>query len=197
MWDLLGKTKPSQADLDRAKSQEVGLMRKLAIVLAALLVVAIIIAVIAVIVWGGKEETLSWPCYLEVGQSIQTSDKLVTVTSAARTHSYDRVGDNGTHTETASAGKVFIIIDVEVQNVGSATFSARRFDFSLSDSAAFPYYAGVYAANDGFSYAQLYSAQRVRGKILFEVPEEASDLEVAYDFSYGWEEPKLAIWQLQ
>jgi hypothetical protein len=46
-------------------------------------------------------------------------------------------------------------------------------------------------------FKELYQNQKMRGKVLFEVPEDAKGLKIQYDFGSLFTKVKLASWELE
>ncbi len=115
---------------------------------------------------------------LKVGETAKTSKIEVTVVAVQKTQSYSYLGSvsGDTYVENAKPGKIFILADAEIKNVGSDNVLASTSDFSVTDSDGYKYDSEVYMGDDGLKFQELYSNQRTRGKILFEVPQSASGL---------------------
>lgn len=99
--------------------------------------------------------------------------------------------------EWASEGKVFLILDVKVKNVGTEERYAYSGDFWLVDSNGnkFEYDSRTYSLDGGFESVDLYQNQKTEGKILFEIPEDATGLRVQFNLGTSYE-PLLATWQI-
>lgn len=121
---------------------------------------------------------------LKVGETAKTSEKEVTVFSAKRTKSYnyhstiseENVVDN------ATVGKIFVLADVEIKNIGSGRVSVHTSSFSVTDSEGYKYEKKIYWGDDNLQFQLIYQNQKSRGKVLFEVPETAQNLKLQYDF---------------
>ena len=87
---------------------------------------------------------------------------------------------------------------IEIKNIGSDRAYVGSSDFSMMDSEGFKYDPELYYGNDGFEMIkELYQNQKVRGKVLFEVPEDAKGLKIQYDFGSLFAGVKLASWELE
>ena len=102
-----------------------------------------------------------------------------------------------TLTEEAKPGKVFIIADVLIKNIGSDRVYVALDSFSLVDSRGYKYDPGIYFGDDGLeALKELYPGERTRGKIIFEIPESATGLKIQYDFGDFFTGVKLATWKI-
>lgn len=126
---------------------------------------------------------------LAIGTSAKNSQQQVTMRSAIKTSSYDW---GSGYAEHAASGYVFLIVDVLVENIGSKDFYATNGDTSLADVDGFRHEWKIYMADDDFNSVQLFPGQKTQGKILFEIPETATGLKLAYDF--GVLEACVATW---
>jgi len=136
---------------------------------------------------------------LAIGGTASNPDRTVTVFSAKKVPSYTWVGSSSSYkfTENAKAGYTFIIIDAEVKNIGSDRMYASSGDFSVSDSEGNRYDPEMYVGDDGLGYfKELYKSQKVRGKVVFEVPLNANNLILYYDFGNLFSGTKLASWKI-
>ncbi len=136
---------------------------------------------------------------LKIGETAKTSTIEVTVFSAQKTKSYEYYSDilGKTMTQEATPGKIYILVDAEIKNVGADSIYAGASEFSVTDSEGYKYDPELYYGNDGLDIMkELYKNQKMRGKILFEVPESAKDLKIIYDFGDLLVGPKLASWSL-
>lgn len=123
---------------------------------------------------------------LEVGETAKTSKIEVTVISAKKTKSYDYYSDiwEETRTEEAKQGKTYVLVEAEIKNTGSDSAFVGSTEFSMTDSEGYKYDPeALYYGDDGLEMIkELYQNQKMRGKILFEIPENARDLKLQYDF---------------
>jgi hypothetical protein len=136
---------------------------------------------------------------LRIGETAKTSKIEVTVYSAQKTKSYDYYSDilEEIMTEDARPGKTFILVDAEIKNVGSDSAYVGSTEFSASDSEGYRYDPAFYYGDDGLEIIkQLYQNQKMRGKLLFEVPESAQNLKLQYNFGNLFTGTKLASWSI-
>jgi hypothetical protein len=132
-----------------------------------------------------------------IGQAASGDNAEATVWSAQKTRAYNWTtgGSAYTFTEEAENGTVFLIIDAEVKNTGSGTLYASTGDFGLVDGAGNRYEPGLYYGDESFGYLhELSGNQKIRGKILFEIPPDARDLNVSYDFGTRYGGTRVASW---
>ncbi len=137
---------------------------------------------------------------LKVGETANTSKIAVTVISAKKTDHYEYYSDilKETRIEQVSPGNTFVLVEIEIKNIGSDRTYEGSSDFSMVDSEGFKYDPELYYGNDGLEMIkELYQNQKMRGKVLFEVPEDAKGLKIQYDFGSLFTGVKLASWELE
>ena len=137
---------------------------------------------------------------LNIGETAKTSKVEVTVFSAKKTKSYNYYSDvfKTNVTEEAKPGKIFILVDAEIKNVGSDRVFVGASEFSITDSEGYKYDPIPYLGSDELeTIKELYQNQKMRGKILFEVPEKAQNLRLQYDFGDLFIGTKLASWSIK
>ena len=137
---------------------------------------------------------------LKVGETAKTSKIEVTVISAKKTNHYEYYSDilKETMIEEASPGKIFILAEIEIKNIGSDRAYVGSSEFSMTDSEGYRYDPELYYGNDELEmFKELYQNQKMRGKVLFEVPEDATGLKIQYDFGSLFTKVKLASWELE
>ena len=133
-----------------------------------------------------------------IGQAASGDNAEATVWSARKTRAYNWTTSNYTFTEEAESGTTYLIIDAEVKNTGSDTLYASTGDFSLADGAGNRYEPGLYYGDESFGYLhELSQNEKTRGKILFEIPPEARDLKIFYDFGIGYGGTEVASWPVE
>lgn len=134
---------------------------------------------------------------LNIGETAKTSELEVTVKTAEVTDSfsyYDSIWEERM-TERADPEKTFVIIEVEIKNVGNDEETAYAGEFSVTDSEGYRYeqdYKTYYFDDEALGLVSLYPNQKAKGKILFEIPEDATELKIQYNF--GLWDVKLASW---
>jgi len=135
---------------------------------------------------------------LKLGEVAKTSKMEVVVISAEKTVSYY----NSLWEEDVEAekGKLFVIVETELKNVGSDVEYADPDDFSMSDSEGFKYdpEGGFLGADieNALKYTKLLPGERIAGKLVFEVPETVTGLKVKYNFGGIFGKPIIASWTL-
>lgn len=137
---------------------------------------------------------------LNIGETAKTSKVEVTVFSAKKTKSYNYYSDvfKTNVTEEAKPGKIFILVDAEIKNVGSDRIFVGASEFSITDSEGYKYDPVFYLGNDKLEdFKELFQNQKMRGKVLFEVPEKAQNLRLQYDFGNLFTGTKLASWPIK
>jgi uncharacterized secreted protein with C-terminal beta-propeller domain len=141
----------------------------------------------------GSDTTMN----LKIGETAQTTKREVTVYSVQKSSTYTWRGSSSgnIYTETAPPGKIYIMANVQVKNIGSDSLYASGGDFSIADSNGFKYDQSYASIDNEFHSQELFPNQRTSGIVMFEVPINATNLKLVYDFgSFG--SVKLAIWSL-
>jgi len=136
---------------------------------------------------------------VSIGQSVSNPERQVTVFSAQKnpTYTWRGAASSYTYTEQPKPGNTFIIVDTDIKNIGSDRIYASSGDFSMSDSEGNRYDPEFYAGDDGLSILQeLYKNQKTRGKLIFEVPQNAKKLKLYYDLGNLFTGTKLASWSV-
>lgn len=133
-----------------------------------------------------------------IGMPISGDAVQATVWSARRTQSYNWSTGNYNFTEEAENGTTWLIVDAEVKNTGQDTLYASTGDFSLLDGTGNRYEPGLYLGDESFGYLhELSRNEKNRGKILFEVPPEARDLKISYDFGIPYGGTRVGSWPVE
>jgi hypothetical protein len=144
---------------------------------------------------GQVTETQQRELILNVGETAKTSKIKVTVFSVEKTDYYVYTSGGFSGSQVATPNKIFVLVDAEIQNIGSDSVYVGSSEFSLSDSEGYRYDPEIYLGEDRLDlFKQLYQNQKMRGKILFEIPENASGLKLHYDFGNLFIGTKLATW---
>lgn len=134
---------------------------------------------------------------LAIGQMASNPERQVTPYSTQKVSSYTVTFSNYPIITHAKSGKIFIFIDTEIKNIGSDRIYASAGDFSMGDSEGNRYDPEMYSGDDSFGYfKELYKTQKMRGKILFEVPQNAKNLKLYYDFGNLFSGINLASWPI-
>lgn len=128
------------------------------------------------------ESTFAPELSLKIGETAKISEIEVTVISVNKTHSVSEI-------ETAGKGKIFVLVDVEIKNRGESgvIFIQEGRDslgflggpFIMTDYVDFSYFQVWVVRKDRLHTDEgLYPKHTMRGKVLFEVPEEAKGLKI-------------------
>lgn len=142
---------------------------------------------------------------LEVGGAYSTDAFAVTVRGSRVITSYeyfDKAAD-ATATKQADPGDVFLIVDIEFESLGGWSLGtngnqlALRGQFTVSDAAGEDYsYAPYFGENALVLAPHLDKGEKVRGEILYVVPEDAQGLTIQYK-GRTFPRPTLAEWTLE
>jgi len=137
---------------------------------------------------------------LAVGQTATTPALQVTVHAVNRTkeytYAYDYYPYYTDRRAVAPEGKVYLILDAEVNNLGNDFTYSNPSEFSVTDSRGYRYDRTWYVGDGEFPSQKLYKGQRARGKILFEIPRTAVGLKVVYDFGDPFSGVRLVSWRI-
>lgn len=137
---------------------------------------------------------------LKVGETAKTSKIEVTVRSAQKIKYYQYYSDivQQYYTQTAPPGKSFILADVEIKNIGEGSGFVGSTELSITDSDGYKYDPEMYLGEDGLEmFKELYKNQKMSGKVVFKVPEDAKELKIQYDFGNLFMGTKLASWTIE
>ncbi|KAF5416857.1 MAG: DUF4352 domain-containing protein [Euryarchaeota archaeon] len=136
----------------------------------------------------------------EVGRAAKTSKISVKVISTTKTDQYDYYSDTleQTTTEEAIPGKVFVIAEVLIKKVGGDEVYAGSSKFSMIDSEGVRYSPEPSDQGDDklVELEETHLNQRMRGSVLFMVPEDANGLKIWYDFGDLSTEIESASWDV-
>lgn len=137
---------------------------------------------------------------LKMGESAKTSDMTVTVSEVKKADYYVYYNDilEENVVERAPPKKVFVFVEAEVKNIGSRKDYAGGQLFSLKDSEGFRYESEIFYQEDAKLplLKELYPEERIRGTLLFEIPDSSEELKVLHDFSSFFDPVKLASWEV-
>mgnify|MGYP000861083628 CR=1 FL=1 len=107
----------------------------------------------------------------EIGDSVKGGDLIFTVNST-RT-------DEGTEFIKPSEGKIYYIVDVTVENPGSEPESVSSLMmFKLFDGDGYNYNITFGPETKGQVDGEVSPGRKIRGELVFEIPEEATGLEL-------------------
>lgn len=141
---------------------------------------------------------------LAVGAAYSTDAFMVTVRGAAAVAGYDYFdrAENAAATRRADPGEVFLIVDIEFESLGGWSLGtngnqlALRGQFTVSDGAGNDYSYAPYFGEKALVLApQLDKGEKLRGEILYVVPEDAQGLTIRYQ-GRKFPRPTLAEWPL-
>lgn len=114
------------------------------------------------------------PIHIRVGGSAKNTVESITVISV------NKVRETGPYSK-APDGKIFIVMDVEIQSVGKEAASYNPLSFSLKDSKGYEYDVSFMGAPDPeLKSGDLYNGDKVRGNVAFLVPDTAVGLVASY-----------------
>lgn len=137
---------------------------------------------------------------LKVGEIAKTSKIEVNVITAQKVKSYTYYSDilEENQIEKVSPGKIYVLVEAEIKNVGSDRAYAGYTEFSITDSEGYKYDPTMYFGQDAMdAFKELYNNQKMKGKILFEIPESSQKVKLQYDFGNLFTETKLASWSIE
>ena len=138
---------------------------------------------------------------LKIGETATTDKIEITVISAKKERFYRYWYDalNQYLTQVAPQGYVYLIVEVEIKNVGADSVYVSNTNFNAIDSNGYRYDVDMlYMSEDRLeTFQELYKNQKVRGKLLFKVPKDAKGLKIQYDFGSLLTGVKLATWELE
>lgn len=127
---------------------------------------------------------------VNIGETAEGMGVRVTISDAfiADRHEYYSQTSGEKLTKEASPGKVFLIVTVEIKNVGEAVRIAGGGAMRTLDSEGFDYAAVAYYGKDALQLDRyLIVGAEMKGKVLFQIPKEASGLKIRYVGVAVWE----------
>ena len=135
---------------------------------------------------------------LEIGDTAEGYGLRVTVISVevASLYIYEGSISGDDRAEQAPDGKQFLIADVEIVNVGQGEEFTGRSDFIVLDSTGLRYDPTFYSGQDSLSTTQLSPAQRIQGKIIFEISDNLPEYKIVYEFGNPFIQTQLAAWNV-
>lgn len=150
-----------------------------------LLIVALIGATITAGCTGNLHPRVFGPVITEAQFGIPYSDsgQEVSVYSAQKSKMVTSVIYNVSSTKEAAGGKTFVIIDAHIKNTGADTITVFPHQFSIGDAEGNRFKKEPYYGEDWLTAGELGQNEYKRGKVLFEVPENAKNLVVLYDLN--------------
>ena len=136
---------------------------------------------------------------LKINEIAKTNKLEILILSAEKKKSYTYYSDilEDMLVETSSPGNIFIIVDAEIKYVGPDSTLIGN-GFSVVDSEGYKYDPEFYVGKDSLELLkELYANQKTKGRIIFDVPESATDLKIQYDFGNVFTGTKLATWWVE
>lgn len=136
---------------------------------------------------------------LNIGETAKTTKIQITVTDVKKADFYSYYSDilKDTKIEKAPQGKTFIIAEAEIMNINTSREYAGSGKFSIMDSQNFRYESEYYYGTDGLnSLKELYPNEKIKGKMIFEIPQGSTQLRLLYDFGTLFTDVKLANWNI-
>ena len=136
---------------------------------------------------------------LKIDEIAKTNKLEISILSAEKKKSYTYYSDifEEMVVETSSPGNTFIVVDAEIKYIGSDSTYVDN-GFSVTDSEGYKYDPELYGGDDGLEFfKELYSNQKTKGRIIFSVPESATNLKIQYNFGNIFAGTKLATWWVE
>ena len=115
----------------------------------------------------------------------------VCVYSAQKSKMVTSVIYNVSSTKEATGGKTFVIIDAQIKNTGADPITVFPHQFSIGDAEGNMFKKEPFYGEEWLKAGELSHNEFKRGKVLFEVPENAKNLVVLYDLN-----GKLVSWKI-
>ena len=148
------------------------------------------------IVHQDEEEKITPRLNLSIGESAEAEDKIVTVKKVEKLASY--IDKDFNIEKLPDKGNVFLIAGVEIKYVGDDKAWADPGDFSIVDSEGNKYepiYGSLGAdIEDALELTELFQNEKAKGRVVFEIPENASGLVLQYNFGSVFQKPSLGRW---
>lgn len=123
---------------------------------------------------GGKGEAQTKTEIFNIGDSVKAGDLVFTVNST-RT-------DNGNDIFKPAEGSIFYIVDVTIENTGNESEAVSSLMmFNLFDSEGYNYTVTIGPETRGQVDGEIMAGRKLRGELVFEIPENAESLELEID----------------
>lgn len=123
---------------------------------------------------------------VEIGEYIQSPNLKVSVTSCEVLQEWKYMGYSDIRVIYPEFQYQFIVFDCEIENLGAEQIYAGYIMFSMEDQNKYRYDINSIMYYDGFgaleSLQELYSGQKMSGKIAFEIPTDSTENRLYYDF---------------
>lgn len=149
---------------------------------------------------GEVEEITSFEGTFSVGETARSNRLAVTVLEAtvADDYEYYDKAEEKTLTKEAKPEMTFLILTVEIKNVGSGERREGLFQTRASDSENDRYRVGSYYGEDRIIQDITISpGESVKGKVLFNIQKGTSDIAFIYNFNKHPDPELLAEWKIQ
>ena len=130
------------------------------------------------------------PAVAHFGSDYSDSGQTITVYSAQKSRILTSTSDNLSSSKEAAGGKNFVIIEAQIKNTGDERIAVFPHRFSIVDSEGNRFEKAPYHGEGWLMACQLDKNQYRKGKIVFEVPENAKNLFLYYDLNgrhLSWE----------
>jgi hypothetical protein len=83
------------------------------------------------------------------------------------------------------AGKVFLVLSLEIENKGYAKFNTNSFYWKLqSNNIEYPVSSATYSMDGRLELLDVLDGGKVSGKLAFEVPSDTTDYVLGYDSGF-------------
>lgn len=144
-----------------------------------------------------KKKAVVFPTYeepLSLGEAALSADRIVTITDAVITDSYQY--DSGT--KEASPDKTFLIVGAEIKNTSGQYQREGGFRMRVIDSEGNTYSIKSYFGQDRLQVNYtLPAGDELKGKVAFEIPKGATGLKIRYLSAPFYPYETLAIWEVK
>lgn len=146
---------------------------------------------------------------LKIGEIAKSSKIEVNVITAQKVKSYTYYSGFGQNPELkdakaeASPGWLYVLVDAEIKNIGSDSVFVGYTEFSIKDffseeGREDTFGPTMYYGTDAMERSkELYNNQKMKGKILFQIPENTQNVRLQYNFGNLSPEAKLASWSIE
>jgi len=136
---------------------------------------------------------------LRIGETAQTPNMKLTVSEPVITDSYQyysKVADE-MRTKETPAGWSFLLVTIELENLGSDQQQVGLIKIKATDSEATNYTPIALLAEDRLAHTQeLAPGKKLRGRVLFKIREEATGLKIIYDLMSLNVDIRQAEWEI-
>ncbi|NOQ55798.1 MAG: DUF4352 domain-containing protein [Nanohaloarchaea archaeon] len=122
----------------------------------------------------------------EVGVAVETDVIDVTLDSyeLSTSHIYQTEDDGENITDTARAGKQFLIADFSVKNKGATSVYIGSTKITLISDGAYTFEPVTYEGYDVLPKSKrIYTGTEINGRVVFEIPLSSEDMKIRYSLS--------------